>query len=190
MKTAFFKKHFLSTSESFSKVSPVDKYFDGWMAYSFQLHFVILSPGVFRASAVDDELHFISWFSTSHRSDSFPLCLSLPLCQKAQGYWVAGWEGVWASGSFPAPSPQGVAAASSVSSKPRAGAALPGTQDQTWLLGSRPGRSRLLHAALPFVSFLGWPQWVNHKLDGCRQQRFTRAILKVRSRVVRRVVPP
>lgn len=104
---SIFKKHFLSTSESFSKVSPVDKYFDGWMAYSFQLHFVILSPGVFRASAVDDELHFISWFSTSHRSDSFSLCLSLPLsCQKAQGYWVAGWEGVWASGrvsQHPAP---------------------------------------------------------------------------------------
>ena len=34
------------------------------------------------------------------------------------------------------------------------------------------------------VSFLGWPQRVNRKLDGCRQQRFTCAVLKVGSRVV------
>lgn len=36
------------------------------------------------------------------------------------------------------------------------------------------------------VSFLGWPQRVNRKLNGCRQQRFTCAVLKVGSRVVHR----
>ena len=121
----------------------------------FNFIFVVLCPGVFRVSAVSDELCFIRWFShwSSHHSD-LSLCLSrckafITPCSVVFGAWVGGNLSFWQS--FPAPSPEGVVAVSSVSIKPGAGTALLGSQGQTWLLGSRPGCSGLRHSAPPVL---------------------------------------
>lgn len=109
------------------------------------------------------------------------------------GIWCVGGRESELLAEFPSTQPQGSGCCLFCEQQAWGWDCPPGVPGTDLAAGVQAGVLRALVLSTSCVSFLGWPQRVNRKLDGCRQQRFTRAVLKVLkvgSRVVHRAVLP
>lgn len=115
------------------------------------------------------------------------LIILISLCLSSQGIYYTMLSGIWCVGGRESellaelPSTQTRGSGCCLFCEPRAwGWDCPPGAPGTDLAAGVQARALWAPAlSTSCASFLGWPQRVNRKLDGCRQQRFTRAVLQV-----------
>lgn len=115
------------------------------------------------------------------------LIILISLCLLSQGIYYTMLSGIWCVGGRESellaelPSTQTRGSGCCLFCEPQAWGwdCPPGVPGTDLAAGVQAGALWASALSTSCVSFLGWPQRVNRKLDGCRQQRFTGAVLQV-----------